>query len=63
MVMERGLAVGSHPEVYQQIAAVHPMKRLGKPEEIAAAVVWLCSEEASFVTGHTLLVDRGYTAQ
>jgi len=63
MVMERGLAAGSHPEVYQQIAILHPMKRLGKPEEIAAAVVWLCSEAASFVTGHTLIVDGGYTAQ
>lgn len=63
MVMERGLAAGSHSEVYQQIAILHPMKRLGKPEEIAAAVVWLCSEAASFVTGHTLIVDGGYTAQ
>jgi len=63
MVMERGLAAGSHPEVYQQIAILHPMKRLGKPEEIAEAVVWLCSEAASFVTGHTLIVDGGYTAQ
>ncbi len=63
MVMERGLAAGSHPEVYQQLAEIHPMKRLGKPEEIAAGVVWLCSEAASFVTGHTLLVDGGYTAQ
>ncbi len=63
MVMERGLAAGSHSEVYQQIARLHPMKRLGKPEEIAAAVVWLCSEAASFVTGHTLIVDGGYTAQ
>jgi len=63
MVMERGLAAGSHPEVYQQIAALHPMKRLGKPEEIAAGVVWLCSEAASFVTGQTLIVDGGYTAQ
>lgn len=63
MVMERGLAAGSHPEVYQQIAALHPMKRLGTPEEIAAAAVWLCSDAASFITGHTLLVDGGYTAQ
>lgn len=63
MVMERGLAASSHPEVYQQIAALHPMKRLGKPEEIAAAVVWLCSDAASFITGHTLIVDGGYTAQ
>jgi NAD(P)-dependent dehydrogenase (short-subunit alcohol dehydrogenase family) len=63
MVMDRGLAAGSHPEVYQQIAALHPMKRLGTPEEIAAAAVWLCSDAASFITGHTLLVDGGYTAQ
>jgi NAD(P)-dependent dehydrogenase (short-subunit alcohol dehydrogenase family) len=63
MVMERGLAAGSHPEVYQQIATLHPMKRLGKAEEIATAVIWLCSEAASFVTGHTLIVDGGYTAQ
>ena len=63
MVMERGLAAGSHPEVYEQIATLHPMKRLGKPEEIASAAVWLCSEAASFVTGHTLIVDGGYTAQ
>jgi NAD(P)-dependent dehydrogenase (short-subunit alcohol dehydrogenase family) len=63
MVMERGLAAGSHPEVYQQLAEIHPMKRLGKPEEIAAGVVWLCSEAASFVTGQTLIVDGGYTAQ
>ena len=47
-VMERALAAGSHPEVYQYLAELHPMKRLGKPEEIAAGVVWLCSEAASF---------------
>jgi NAD(P)-dependent dehydrogenase (short-subunit alcohol dehydrogenase family) len=63
MVMERGLAAGSHPEVYQQLADIHPMKRLGTPQEIAAGVVWLCSEAASFVTGQTLIVDGGYTAQ
>ncbi len=48
MVMERALAAGSHPEVYQSLAELHPMKRIGKPEEIAAGVAWLCSEEASF---------------
>jgi NAD(P)-dependent dehydrogenase (short-subunit alcohol dehydrogenase family) len=36
---------------------------MGLPEEIAAAVVWLCSDAASFVTGHTLTVDGGYVAQ
>jgi NAD(P)-dependent dehydrogenase (short-subunit alcohol dehydrogenase family) len=43
--------------------ARHPVGRLGTPEEVAAAVVWLCSEAASFVTGHMLTVDGGYVAQ
>jgi NAD(P)-dependent dehydrogenase (short-subunit alcohol dehydrogenase family) len=34
---------------------------MGKPEEIAAAVVWLCSDAASFVTGHAMIVDGGQT--
>ena len=41
----------------------HPLGRLGRPEEVAAAAVWLCSPEASFVTGHPLLVDGGYVSQ
>ena len=38
-----------------------PMKRLGSPEEVAAAVAFLCSEEASFITGQTLSVSGGLT--
>lgn len=38
----------------------HAAGRLGKPEEVAAAVLWLCSDDASFVVGHTLMVDGGY---
>jgi NAD(P)-dependent dehydrogenase (short-subunit alcohol dehydrogenase family) len=40
-----------------------PIGRVGRPEEVAAAVVWLCSAEASFVTGHALIADGGWTAQ
>jgi NAD(P)-dependent dehydrogenase (short-subunit alcohol dehydrogenase family) len=39
------------------------MGRVGTPEEIAEAVVWLCSDAASFVTGHTMTVDGGHVAQ
>lgn len=40
-----------------------PVGRLGQPEEIAEAVVWMCSDAASFVTGHPLVVDGGWVAQ
>lgn len=39
-----------------------PMGRIGRPEEAAAAVAWLCSDEASYVTGHSLIADGGMTA-
>ena len=45
------------------MAAMHPIGRLAQPEEVAETVLWLCSDRASFVTGHGLLVDGGYTAQ
>jgi NAD(P)-dependent dehydrogenase (short-subunit alcohol dehydrogenase family) len=51
------------PRVAEALTALHPMGRTGKPEEIAEAVVWLCSEAASFVTGHALSVDGGYVTQ
>jgi NAD(P)-dependent dehydrogenase (short-subunit alcohol dehydrogenase family) len=52
-----------NPQYEAALMARHPLGRLGTPEEIAEAVVWLCSDAASFVTGHTMTVDGGYVAQ
>ena len=56
-------ALTSNPEMEAQIVARHPVGRMGRPEEIAEAVMWLCADAASFVTGHTMTVDGGYVAQ
>lgn len=53
----------THKEMQDMIAAKHAMQRLGKPEEITGALLWLASEEASFVTGQAIVVDGGYLAQ
>jgi NAD(P)-dependent dehydrogenase (short-subunit alcohol dehydrogenase family) len=50
-------------QIVAAILAMEPVGRMGRPEEIAEAVVWLCSEAASFVTGIALAVDGGYVAQ
>ena len=44
-------------------AAMHPIGRIGEPEEVAEAVLWLCSDKASFVTGTATCVDGGFTIQ
>jgi len=54
---------GDKPEFREQMNAMHPIGRIGKPEEMAEAAIWLSSSKASFVTGHSLMVDGGYTAQ
>jgi NAD(P)-dependent dehydrogenase (short-subunit alcohol dehydrogenase family) len=50
-------------ELKESVINLHPIGRLGTSREVADAIVWLSSDEASFVTGHTLLVDGGYTAR
>jgi NAD(P)-dependent dehydrogenase (short-subunit alcohol dehydrogenase family) len=55
--------VAATPEMKQMFAAAHPVGRIGQPDEVANAVVYLCSDGASFITGHTLTVDGGYTVQ
>ncbi len=65
--MEKGYFEGSDPvkmeDAIREASEYLPMGRFGKPEEIANAVVFLASDEASFITGHLLLVDGGNTAQ
>jgi NAD(P)-dependent dehydrogenase (short-subunit alcohol dehydrogenase family) len=55
--------LGGDAEREKQIAALQPMGRIGTPEEVAAAVVWLCSDAASYVTGHALPIDGGLVAK
>jgi NAD(P)-dependent dehydrogenase (short-subunit alcohol dehydrogenase family) len=57
------VATGRPPEVMAARIAAHPIGRIGRPEEIADAVVWLCSDHSSFVTGTAVPVDGGYVAR
>ena len=53
----------SNPQMMDIITAAEPVGRMGEPEEVVEAAVWLCSDRASFVTGVALPVDGGYVAQ
>lgn len=53
---------GSDKEVEKQFVSMEPVGRMGDPEEVAEAVMWLCSDAASFVTGHAMPVDGGWIA-
>ncbi len=55
--------IGGDPEIEAALNQRHPIGRMGKPEEVAEAVVWLCTDAASFVTGHSMSVDGGYVAE
>lgn len=53
---------GRDKEVEKQFVSMEPVGRMGTPEEVAEAVAWLCSDAASFVTGHSMPVDGGWIA-
>lgn len=61
--VETNILDGLSDEMLENLKSLHPIGRLGKPEEIAYPVLFLASDESSFVTGANLLVDGGYTAQ
>jgi NAD(P)-dependent dehydrogenase (short-subunit alcohol dehydrogenase family) len=50
------------PEFHKFVLGLHPIGRFGTPMEIAEAVVWMCSDRASFMTGHSLVLDGGFLA-
>jgi NAD(P)-dependent dehydrogenase (short-subunit alcohol dehydrogenase family) len=54
---------GGSAEGWEKITAEEPIGRVGRPEEIADAVLWLCSDASSFIVGHTLVADGGQTIQ
>ena len=55
--------IRENPEFLDTFKSMHPIGRVGDPEELANVVVWLLSDKASFVLGHTLLVDGGYVSR
>jgi len=60
-IISQQIALGQYDEV--SVSAMHPIARMGNPEEIAHGIAWLLSDEASFVTGHILNIDGGFQAR
>lgn len=58
--IDTDLTRGSGQDVVDSAIAATPLKRLGRPEEVASAVVFLSSSRADFITGHILVIDGGY---
>jgi NAD(P)-dependent dehydrogenase (short-subunit alcohol dehydrogenase family) len=62
-VIDTPMVANANQEQIDQVAAATPIGRLGVPDEIGDAAVWLCSDEASFVTGESFTIDGGYVSQ
>ncbi|MEO8096206.1 MAG: SDR family oxidoreductase [Acidobacteriota bacterium] len=62
-VIETEMAGAFPPELLPMILAAHPLGRFGSPEEVASVVVFLCSDKASFITGHALPIDAGFLSR
>ncbi|MBF6600169.1 MAG: SDR family oxidoreductase [Dehalococcoidia bacterium] len=58
-----GRFTGGTPEGRARVVAEEPVGRIGRPEEIAAAVIWLCPDAAAFMVGHAMVIDGGQTVQ
>jgi NAD(P)-dependent dehydrogenase (short-subunit alcohol dehydrogenase family) len=50
------------PKAHEQAVRFHPIGRFGTPGEVAEAVLWMCSDRASFMTGQSLILDGGFLA-
>lgn len=59
----KGYATGGKMTSRQMMDGLHPMGRIGTPDEVAGLIVWLCSAEAGFMTGAVVPVDGGFVAQ
>jgi NAD(P)-dependent dehydrogenase (short-subunit alcohol dehydrogenase family) len=55
--------IAENPALHEELVAAHPLGRIAEPQEVADAIVWLCSDKSSYVTGIALPVDGGYTAR
>src|SRR2546428_10439752 len=60
-IITQQIALGQYDE--PTVTAMHPMARMGTPDEIAQGIAWLLSDKASFVTGHVLNIDGGFQAK
>jgi NAD(P)-dependent dehydrogenase (short-subunit alcohol dehydrogenase family) len=62
-LVEQAIASAADPEAHERwLASSRPAQRLGTPQEIAAAIVFVAGRQASFITGSELVIDGGYTA-